>query len=148
MRSRTISYSRAQRHTKRSLLFLQQWALVHNGIFVVEFFRPAHSTTHADIKAYMAGDITFGSTDVIVAIADTGVDFTHPDLARNIYTNPGEIAGNGIDDDKNGYVDDVHGYNVAEQERRHYRRGGSWHPDGRHHLSRDFRTDIRLDPRG
>jgi subtilisin family serine protease len=91
--------------------FSQQWALFNNGIFVGDY----PTTQNADIKAYMAWDITLGSPDVIVALSDTGVDLTHPDLARNIYTNPGEIAGNGIDDDKNGYVDDVHGFNVADQ---------------------------------
>lgn len=48
---------------------------------------------------------------VIVAIIDSGVDVEHPDLKDNIWTNPGEIPGNGIDDDKNGYIDDVHGWN-------------------------------------
>jgi subtilisin family serine protease len=47
---------------------------------------------------------------VVVAIIDSGVDITHPDLAANIWTNPREIAGNGRDDDNNGYVDDVHGW--------------------------------------
>ena len=46
----------------------------------------------------------------MVAVIDSGIDYTHPDLAANIWTNPGEIAGNGLDDDGNGYVDDVHGY--------------------------------------
>ncbi|MFC5404398.1 S8 family serine peptidase, partial [Cohnella soli] len=44
---------------------------------------------------------------------DTGIDVTHPDLANNIYTNPNEIPDNGIDDDGNGYMDDVHGYDFA-----------------------------------
>jgi len=48
---------------------------------------------------------------VIVAILDSGVDIDHEDLKGNIWTNPNEIAGNGIDDDKNGYVDDIHGWN-------------------------------------
>lgn len=91
--------------------FSQQWALLNNGIFVGDYA----TTQNADIKAYMAWDITLGSPDVIVALTDTGVDLTHPDLARNIYTNPGETPGNGIDDDKNGFVDDVHGFNVADQ---------------------------------
>jgi len=91
--------------------FSQQWALFNNGIFVGDYA----TTQNADIKAYMAWDITLGSPDVIVALTDTGVDLTHPDLARNIYTNRGEIPGNEIDDDKNGFVDDVHGFNVADQ---------------------------------
>jgi len=51
------------------------------------------------------------SRAVIVAVVDTGVDIDHEDLKRVIWTNPGEIADNGIDDDKNGYIDDVHGWN-------------------------------------
>ncbi len=52
-----------------------------------------------------------GDRRITVAIIDTGVSWTHPDLVDNLYTNPGEIAGNGIDDDGNGYIDDVHGWN-------------------------------------
>ncbi|MGK0335322.1 MAG: cell wall-associated protease, partial [Paraglaciecola sp.] len=48
---------------------------------------------------------------VVVAVIDSGVDIEHEDLKDIIWTNPGEIAGNGIDDDDNGYVDDVHGWN-------------------------------------
>lgn len=51
------------------------------------------------------------STTVIVGVIDSGVDFEHEDLKPVMWTNPGEIAGNGIDDDKNGYADDVHGWN-------------------------------------
>ncbi len=51
------------------------------------------------------------STPVIVAVIDSGIDTTHEDLKPILWTNPGEIPGNGIDDDKNGYVDDVHGWN-------------------------------------
>jgi subtilisin family serine protease len=51
---------------------------------------------------------------VVVAILDSGVQLDHPDLAANVWTNPGEIAGNGVDDDRNGFVDDVHGANMLD----------------------------------
>ena len=57
-----------------------------------------------------------GSPNVIVAVVDTGVEATHPALAANMWTNRGEIASNGIDDDKNGYVDDVGGWDVANSD--------------------------------
>ncbi|MBI3996753.1 MAG: S8 family serine peptidase [Candidatus Omnitrophica bacterium] len=53
---------------------------------------------------------------VLVGVIDTGIDYTHPDLAQNIWTNPGEIAGDGVDNDNNGFVDDVHGYDFASND--------------------------------
>ena len=51
------------------------------------------------------------SETVVVAVIDSGIDYDHEDLKDVMWTNPGEIAGNGIDDDKNGYIDDIHGWN-------------------------------------
>lgn len=70
----------------------------------------------ADIDAPEAWDLATGNATTLVAVIDTGVDYTHPDLAANIWVNPGEIVGNGIDDDGNGFVDDVHGYDFANHD--------------------------------
>ncbi|NBP89542.1 MAG: peptidase S8, partial [Planctomycetia bacterium] len=73
-------------------------------------------TADADIDATEAWQVSTGSRDVIVGVVDSGIDYTHPDLAANIWVNPGEIAGNGIDDDGNGFVDDVHGYDFVNDD--------------------------------
>ncbi|HVG71990.1 MAG TPA: S8 family serine peptidase [Vicinamibacterales bacterium] len=57
-----------------------------------------------------------GATDAVVADIDTGVNYNHPDLAANMWRNPGEIAGNGVDDDSNGYADDVYGIDTANND--------------------------------
>ncbi|MBT9582033.1 S8 family serine peptidase [bacterium] len=67
----------------------------------------------ADIDAPEAWAIHTGRNDApIIAVIDTGIDYNHSDLKANIWTNPGEIAGDGIDNDGNGVIDDVHGYNA------------------------------------
>ncbi len=69
-------------------------------------------TADADIDAVEAWDINTGDSSVVVGVIDTGIDYNHQDLAANMWVNPGEIAGNGIDDDNNGVIDDVHGFNA------------------------------------
>lgn len=66
-------------------------------------------TAGADINAPEAWDVTTGLSTTVIADIDSGVNYNHPDLIANRWVNPGEIAGNGIDDDSNGYIDDVFG---------------------------------------
>ena len=73
-------------------------------------------TADADIDAVEAWDLFTGSSSVLVGVIDTGINYNHPDLAANIWTNPGEIAGNGIDDDGNGLIDDIHGYDFVNND--------------------------------
>lgn len=74
------------------------------------------SVAGADINAFQAWDLTRGSNDVTIAVIDTGIDYSHPDLVDNMWVNSGEIAGNGIDDDGNGFIDDVYGYDFANND--------------------------------
>jgi len=69
-------------------------------------------TAGIDVNATPAWGLTTGSRDINVAVIDTGIRYTHQDLRNNMWTNPGETPGNNIDDDGNGYVDDVYGINA------------------------------------
>jgi parallel beta-helix repeat protein len=72
-------------------------------------------TSDADVDAPEAWEIQQGRPDIIIAVPDTGVDINHPDLADNIWINDDEIPDNGIDDDKNGFIDDIYGWNFYDK---------------------------------
>ena len=88
--------------------FASEWHLKNTG----QVIKAVAGKPGADISATVAWDVTKGGP-IPVAIIDSGIDFTHPDLANKFWQNSGETAGNGIDDDANGYVDDINGYNFA-----------------------------------
>jgi len=73
-------------------------------------------TSAAAVRARTAWDFETGSPGVSIGILDTGVDVGHPDLAAKIWQNPGEIPGNSVDDDGNGYVDDVRGWDFGDDD--------------------------------
>tara|TARA_R110000782_G_scaffold24264_2_gene62747 strand:- start:1921 stop:3846 length:1926 start_codon:yes stop_codon:yes gene_type:complete len=83
-----------------------QWGLHNTG----QDIRGVSGVADADIDMPEAWDILTGNAGKVIAVIDSGTQWSHPDLDSNIWTNPGEIAGNGIDDDGNGYVDDVRGW--------------------------------------
>lgn len=81
--------------------FSEQWGYNNTG--------QTGGTPDADIDLPEAWDRFTGSSQTVIAIVDTGVDYNHPDLRANMWVNPGEIAGDGIDNDGNGYIDDIYG---------------------------------------
>jgi len=88
--------------------FAQQWSLLNTG--------QAGGAAGSDIDATAAWDISTGGASVVVAILDSGIDLDHPDLAPNLWTNPDEIPGNLVDDDGNGRIDDVHGWDFVNHD--------------------------------
>src|SRR5262249_3951527 len=81
------------------------WGLTNTGI--------GGGVIGADIDAVRAWDITTGTNNLIVAVIDSGVRYTHRDLAAQMWHNPNEVANNGLDDDSNGFVDDIYGVNAV-----------------------------------
>ena len=80
----------------------QLWGLHNTG--------QTGGTVDADIDAMEAWSVARGDATIVIGVIDTGVDYNHPDLAANIWTNPNEIPGDGIDNDNNDYIDDVYGW--------------------------------------
>ncbi len=91
--------------------FSDQWGLCNTGQ-VVTGLHKTRGISGADIDALDAWNISTGNSSVVVADIDTGINYNHPDLKANVWKNPGEIPGNDIDDDHNGYIDDVYGINT------------------------------------
>lgn len=87
--------------------FYAQWSLDNNDEY--------YGAANADLHMLEAWRIETGREDIVVAIIDMGFDVTHEDLQHNIWTNPDEIPNNGIDDDENGYVDDIIGWDFVNQ---------------------------------
>ena len=92
-------------------LFGQLWGLSNTGQIV----GGSGGVADSDIDAPEAWDVITGG-ETLVAVVDEGVAYDHPDLAPNMWRNPGEVAGNGIDDDGNGFVDDVHGADMVDRD--------------------------------
>ena len=104
------------RHASGSVsdpLFPYEWGIHNTG----QTINGTAGTADADIDAPEAWDVSSGDPRVTVAVVDTGVDTTHPDLRSQLWTNPGESGSgrdtNGLDDDADGFVDDVHGWNFV-----------------------------------
>ena len=87
-----------------------QWSFQNTGQFV----NASSGTTNVDIGFLRAWGLARPATnEIVVGVIDTGLDIKHPDIVSNLWTNPGENAANNLDDDANGYVNDVHGYDFA-----------------------------------
>lgn len=108
------------------MFFLKQWGLYNTG---TELFGNIQSLEGIDMNVLPAWEIYKGTEEVIVAVIDTGVDYKHEDLKNNMWMNTKEIPDNGIDDDGNGYIDDVYGWDFYNDDNTvcHYGLNGKKH---------------------
>ncbi len=97
--------------TPNDPLYPDQWNADNDGTLGTP-----PGVTGADAGLEAAWDLQTGDGSVVIAIIDDGVQLDHPDLASRIFINPGEIPSNGIDDDSNGYIDDVTGWDFLEED--------------------------------
>ena len=101
-------------------LFVHQWGhenTGHNEPLPNGDISTVPTNIHAQIQALKAWDINLGSKKVNIAVIDTGIDLTHPDLKNQLWVNEKELNGKpGVDDDGNGFVDDIHGYDFVNND--------------------------------
>jgi subtilisin family serine protease len=99
-------------------LLQYEWGLENTGQKLPDIFTDSFQggTANIDINAAQAWKEAGTGRQVLVGVLDTGVDITHPDLKANIWTNPREIPANGKDDDHDGYIDDVHGWDFLNND--------------------------------
>ena len=103
------NYARSLHRRPNDAYFDKLWGMQNTGQFV----NGVTGTPGADIDAIPAWNITTGAPEVVVAVIDSGLFFDHEDLFPNMWHNPDEVPGNDIDDDGNGYIDDIYGYDFA-----------------------------------
>src|SRR5262245_22310957 len=90
--------------------------VVPNDPYVDPYYEWYVESATAGVALPTAWDVGKGDTSTVIAVIDNGIDINHPDLKAQIWTNRAEIPGNGIDDDLNGYVDDVHGWDFGRHD--------------------------------
>lgn len=114
-----LNYLLYEHKTPSDTYFSIQWPLENTGQMYPESGSYNHppGKVDADIDAPEAWDIFTGSADVVVAVIDTGVDYAHRDIDDNMWVNEVELNGTtGVDDDNNGYVDDIYGYDFYNRD--------------------------------